>query len=107
MAATLVVVAAGALSSRGNDPSRLLIDRVILVQLLLAAATALAGLVLALTVRGPSDPLHFVYAAIVVGGLPVVRYAVHRRARPSFGRWIAVAALVVMGALLRSFMTGR
>jgi hypothetical protein len=69
--------------------------------------TALAGLVVVLTGAGPSDLLHFVYAVLVVGGLPVARYAVHHRAQPGFGRWVAVAALIVMGALLRSFMTGR
>jgi hypothetical protein len=106
VAATIVVLVAALFSSRASGRTRLAVDRTILVQAPLAAITALAGLLVALTGLGPADALHFVYAAVVVSGLPVARYAVHRQGQPRFGLWIAVAALVVLGALLRSFMTG-
>jgi hypothetical protein len=107
VAATIAVLVAALPGSIGRAASRRWIDRAILVQVVSAALGCAVGIVVALTDHGPSETLHFVYGAVVLGGLPAVRYAVHRNTGRRFAGWIAVAALVVMGALLRSFMTGR
>jgi hypothetical protein len=100
----LVVSVSGAISGR---PSRTWIDRFVLVQLVAAGAALVVGLVVAATASPPADPLHFVYALVVVTTLPIARYLTHGRSDTSLARWMAVAILVVMGGLLRSFMTGR
>ena len=73
------------------------------VATLLAGAT---GALLAATAHPPADPLHLLYGALAAG-LPIVtRIMAQGRAPRSIGRWVAVAALVALGATLRSFMTG-
>jgi hypothetical protein len=105
--ATVAVLVAALLAVSGAVDGRRWIDRSILAQIATAVAACVAGLTTAVMDRGPADPLHFLYAGVILGGLPGARYAVRSRSGPRFAGWIAVAALVVMGALLRSFMTGR
>jgi hypothetical protein len=109
--ATVVIIVAtipGAIDRLAMDTaSRRWIDRAILVQLAAAGAATIAGIAITVTASGPRDPLHFLYAAVVLTAVPVTRYVAHGRTGKLFARWMAVAALVVMGALLRSFMTGR
>jgi hypothetical protein len=107
VAATIAVMVAALPGAIGLASGRRWIDRAILSQLAAAAASGVAGVAVAVSGRGPREALHFVYAAIVIAALPGARYAVHAKTARPFAAWIAVAALVVMGALLRSFMTGR
>jgi hypothetical protein len=107
VASTIAVLVAALPGAIGRPSSRRWIDRAILVQVVAASVACLAGIVVAVTGSGPGDVLHFVYAAVVLGTLPGARYAVHGNTGRRFAGWVAVAALVVMGALLRSFMTGR
>jgi hypothetical protein len=107
LAASFGVFALAVGASARRLSARHWIDRAILVQLACAAATIAVGLVLPIIGTGPRDGLHFVYAVVTLGGLPVARYAVREKTGPRFAGWIALAALVVIGASLRSFMTGR
>jgi hypothetical protein len=106
-ASTLAVFVAALPGAIGREVGRIWIDRAVLVQVVAAAVACLAGLAVAVIQGAPSDPLHFVYAAVVLALVPATRYAVHRMTGRRFAIWIAVAALIAMGALLRSFMTGR
>ena len=105
--ATFAVIVAALPGAVGRGSERSWIDRAILAQITAVVIGAGAGLIIAVTERGPSDPLHFLYAAVLLTLLPGVRYAVHNSTARRFAGWIAVAALIAMGALLRSFMTGR
>jgi hypothetical protein len=107
VASTLAVFVAALPGAMVREARRTWIDRAVLVQLVAAALACLAGLAVAVTQGAPSDALHFVYAAVVLALLPATRYAVHGMTGRRFAIWIAVAALIAMGALLRSFMTGR
>jgi hypothetical protein len=107
VASTLAVIVTAIPGTIGRETSRFWIDRAILVQIGAAGLACVGGLAIALLQGGPGDGLHFVYAALVLGLLPAVRYAAHGTTGRRFAGWIAVAALITMGALLRSFMTGR
>jgi hypothetical protein len=104
---TLAVLVASLPGALGRSTSRLWIDRAILLEMACAGVASLAGLALAVSQRGPADLLHFVYGVAVLGIIPASRYIVRGKSGRRFARWIAVAALIAMGALLRSFMTGR
>jgi hypothetical protein len=105
--ATVAVLIAALPAAIGGQSSRRWIDRAILLQVASTVGACLAGAAVALTGRGPGDLLHFVYALSVLVLVPGARYAVHDATERRFAGWIAVAALITMGALLRSFMTGR
>jgi hypothetical protein len=107
VASTLAVLIAAVPGAFGRETGRTWIDRAVLVQIVAAALASIVGLVVAVTQRGPGDWLHFVYAVVVLGLVAAVRYAVHGMTGRRFAGWVAVAALIAMGALLRSFMTGR
>jgi hypothetical protein len=107
VASTTAVFVAAIPASIGRDTGRTWIDRAILVEVAAAVLACLAGLAVAIAEGPPRDWLHFVYAGVVLGLIPAVRYAVHGMTGRRFAGWIAVAALIAMGALLRSFMTGR
>jgi hypothetical protein len=87
--------------------SYLLLDRGILAQIVTMSAAIVSGLVVLPTHGGPADPLHFVYAVAGLLVAPVVRYATRNAAPSRMGRWQLVAAFVVLGVVLRLFMTGR
>lgn len=82
------------------------IDLAILAQLAATAATGLAGAVTGVIQAPPRDALHLLYGAVALGAPAVARAAAHRRGTRAVARWVAVGALVGLGATVRSFMTG-
>ncbi len=105
-ASVLAVLGAGALTASGRHATYRTLDRLILVQVGAGALAALAGAASAAGAAPPRDPLHLLYGAVTVI-LPVaVRAWAQGRPTRSVGRWVAVAALIALGATVRSFMTG-
>lgn len=105
-ASVVVLLATAALTATGRLRSYRALDRAVLVQLGCSAVAALAGLATAVSLAPPRDALHVLYAAVGTL-LPVgVRVAAQGRDPSTIGRWVTVAALVAVGATLRSFMTG-
>lgn len=100
----LVVVAA--LTATGRVASYRLLDRAILVEAGAAAIAAVAGLAVALTAAPPRDALHLLYGAVVAIAPVAARLAAQGRDARSIGRWVLAAAVVALGATVRSFMTG-
>lgn len=72
---------------------------------LAVAASALAGLVVALTDQPPRDPLHVVYGVLAVVGLPGAALIARGRAGPAQTVVWAVAGIVVVILVLRLFQT--
>jgi hypothetical protein len=107
VAGALALLGAAILTATRHDGSYRLLDRGILVQIGTLGIAALSGLVLPVTGTLPHDALHFVYAAVGLLVAPGVRYATRASDATRMGRWQVVAAAVVLGAVLRSFMTGR
>jgi hypothetical protein len=105
--AALALLGAAILTATGRLGSYRLLDAAILVQLAAAAIATLSGVGVVAAGATPRDPLHFVYAAVTLLATPVTRYATRARGARSMGRWHVVAAAVVLGAVLRLFMTGR
>jgi hypothetical protein len=103
----LALAGAAILTATRHDGSYALLDRGILVQVGTFAIAALAGLVVPLTGTLPRDPLHFLYAIVGLLVAPVVRYATRAGDARRMGRWHVIAAAVVLGTVLRLFMTGR
>jgi hypothetical protein len=106
-AAAVAVVVVGAAVAVGRLSSRRLVDRAILASLGATGAAGAAGLVLPLTNRPPGDPLHLLYGVVAFAALPLARYHARDGRIERIGRWVAVAGIVVVGAMLRLFMTGR
>lgn len=97
----LVVVAVGAARHR---PLRFASDRAILLALALVGLGIVSGLVIFVTGGAPADPLHFVYAVVALGVLPVARFwdrlARHRALA------LAIGAVLLAALALRLFQTG-
>ena len=101
-----LVLAASVAAAAGWSRGRRWLDRAIVVQAATALLAALAGLVLLAGGNRPSDPLHFVYAALLVGLALAVRAAAGRRPTRRVGVWLVLGSLVLGGVLIRAFMTG-
>ncbi|HEY7589804.1 MAG TPA: hypothetical protein VH723_02355 [Candidatus Limnocylindrales bacterium] len=104
--AALGYVAAAALTATGRTASYRELDGALLVQLGTTALAAVAGLVLPVTGSVVHDPLHVLYAAVAVAVPATARYAGRNDTR-RMGRFALIAGLIVLGSLLRLFMTGR
>ena len=104
VATILVLVLALVAAPRGAG-SRRGLDAAILLQLAAVGVTALAGLGSAVT-RLPGDPLHLVYGAVAVLAIPAGRYAGRAGPFRRTARLCLAGALVAVGAVARSFMTG-
>ena len=98
-------VVAAALTALGVLRTRLWLDRVILVQAATGLAAGLAGLGTALA-RPPSDVLHILYGALVALGPLVARTLVQSQTTRRLGRSLTIVGLVLVGILVRAFMTG-
>jgi hypothetical protein len=106
-AGALALLGAAILTATRHDESYRLLDRGILVQLGTLAIAAVSGLAFPVSGTLPRDALHFVYAAVGLLVAPAVRYATRGSEARRMGRWHVVAAAIVLGAVLRLFMTGR
>jgi hypothetical protein len=107
VAGALALLGAAILTASRRDESYRLLDRAILVQLGTLALAAVSGLAFPLGGTLPRDPLHFLYAALGLLVAPGVRYATRGADARRMGRWQVVGAAVVLGVVLRLFMTGR
>lgn len=107
VAGTVAVLAVGIVLAAGRTRSYALLDGAILVQAGAAALAAAVGLVLAVAGHGLRDPLHIVYAVVAVSAAIATRYAVRGHDPRRAGRWIALAGVVILGVMVRLFMTGR
>ena len=107
VAGALVLLGAAILTATGRTQSHVLLDRGILVQLATMVIAAVTGLALPVVGRLPADSLHFLYAVVGFVVAPIARYATRAADDRRQGRWQVVAAVVVLGAVLRLFMTGR
>jgi hypothetical protein len=105
VAGAVAVVLAALPAAAGRTESYRLLDLAILVQIGTVAAAVMAGLLL-LPRGGPADGLHFLYAVVALAGVPAVRYAARDRNVKSMARLVALAGLVVVVSIARSFMTG-
>jgi hypothetical protein len=103
----VVLVAAAVATATGRTASYLLLDRAILAQIVTLLAALISGLVVLPASSGPKDALHFLYAAVALVAAPLTRYVTRSSDSRRMGRWSTVAALVVVGAVARLFMTGR
>jgi hypothetical protein len=102
----LLVAVLGVLHRRLGRAGILWLDRAILVTLAVIAAAVLTGLVVALTDRGPADPLHFLYALLALAVLPVARAVGAGRSDRRLERAVLIGAAIGLGAVLRLSMTG-
>jgi hypothetical protein len=107
VAGALALLGAAVLTASRQDESYRLLDRAILVQLGTLAIATLSGLGVAASGTLPRDPLHFLYAAVGLLVAPTVRYATRGADAKRMGRWQIAGAAIVLGAVLRLFMTGR
>ena len=106
VAGAIGLLVAAALTATAMTRSYLLLDRAILAQIVTLGAALASGLAVLPVHGGPADPLHYVYALAGLLVAPLVRYAT-RNAPPSrMGRWQLVAGAILLGVVLRLFMTG-
>ena len=84
------------------------VDGLALVVQAFIIVTALVGPLLLATGHQPGDILHFLYAIVGLGALPVaLAIAMNRRATgPRRDRWLALGALVLVGVSVRLLQTG-
>ncbi|HEU4919200.1 MAG TPA: hypothetical protein VFT20_05625 [Candidatus Limnocylindrales bacterium] len=86
--------------------SRAWLDRAILLQLGTALAASVGGVVLVAMGRGPSDPLHVVYGAVLVVGPLATRYLARQEGTRRIAVAMTLAAAIGAGVVARSFLTG-
>jgi hypothetical protein len=89
---------------RGTE-ARLLVDRLILIELVLLSGAGLLGFLL-LTSRPPQDRLHILYGVVALAVLPVVRWYVQSRRGGRRITVLLVGAVVLVGVIVRLFLTG-
>jgi hypothetical protein len=110
--ATLAAIIAGALVVLGVlDALRMVdarrwLDRLVLALLVALLGATVLGPGIVIGVRPPTDPLHFLYAGIALGTVPVLRFVAHERRSDRLGGWLAVGGIITLGALLRLWATG-
>lgn len=120
---TLVAVTGGVLvaaiwswlaarSSGGARDHRFAVDRLVIAALGAVALVVLLGLAVLAGGARPADPLHVVYGVAALATIPVAWGLGSRRpagGAPSRRRrdaWLVLAAAVMLGIELRSFLTG-
>jgi hypothetical protein len=103
---SLAVMAAlaAAAAVTGRRPSRLVLDRVMLITLGAVALAALSGLTVAIGVRPVRDPLHLLYAVAIPVALIAGRGIAGRGARSRW--WLTAAAIVALLLAVRASLTG-
>jgi hypothetical protein len=83
------------------------LDATLLAQAVVTGLASALGVASFVSGRPPVDALHVVYGAVATLVPLGVRAAAQGRDARTIGRWVAVAAVVAIGATVRSFMTGR
>ncbi len=101
-----VLVVVGLLDSLRIIAARHWLDRLVLLLVAGVLVAVLLGPPVFIGVRPPSDPLHFLYAALALGSVPALRFVAHRRRSARLGGWLAVGGLITLGTLLRLWATG-
>lgn len=96
-----LVMVAGAF---GHRDVRFAIDRAILVALGAVAIGILIGLVMLATGARPADPLHFLYAAVALVLLPIVRFWDRLAGHQAIA--VGIGGIVLVALVLRLFQTG-
>lgn len=86
--------------------ARVLLDRLILVQLGVLLPTILLGLAMGLVEGFPNDPLHLLYGAVVFLPLPLARYLGRTGSQRRRAGYLALGALTTIGVIVRLFQTG-
>jgi hypothetical protein len=100
------LVVASVLLATGATKTKRWLDRAILLQGATAIGASAPGLVLLVTGHPVTDPLHFVYAVVLLL-LPVAtRYVVRNDAPRRVGRALTLASAIAAGVVIRAFMTG-
>ncbi len=100
----LVAVSMVVLAAARRAPSPFVLGGVLWAGVAVAA-TALAGLVIALTDHPPRDPLHIVYGVLAVVGLPGAAVIARGRVGPAQSAVWAIAGIVIVILVMRLFQT--
>ena len=108
LAAAVGLAGWAAIAAIARRPSRLALDRLILVVLVILGVGAVTGLALYVAGPPPADMLHLVYAIATFAALSLARsWAGRRRADPrAFGLGLAAGGAVLGGLLVRLGQTG-
>jgi hypothetical protein len=89
-----------------NRPGAALSQRLETILLILLVITSAGGVGLVVGGSGPHEPLHYLYAALALAGLPIAN-SLSRNAGPRRQAIVTfVAALIVVVVILRLFQTG-
>jgi hypothetical protein len=105
VAANLALTAvslAGVATRRWN---RLLGDRLVLAVLAATGLASLAGVLLAVTTRPPSDALHLIYGVVAFLMLPIARYIGRSGSARRRAGWLAAGSLVLLAVYARLLQT--
>jgi hypothetical protein len=100
----MVVLAVALGWSRFGRPSRLSLDRSILVAIAAMLVAIISGSLLFAGGARPSDPLHFVYATLALLVLPIARFATVFARRRAVA--VGVAAALLVALVVRLAQTG-
>ena len=106
IAFAVVCLAIALIAWAAGRPYRILIDRLILLELLTLTPGVITGGAIALLRSPPRDALHFLYAVAVFAPLPVARYLGRSGSLRRRSGYVAVGAFVTVGLLIRLFQTG-
>jgi hypothetical protein len=101
-----LLVLLGALDGAGAIRARPWLDRLALALLAAMVVSALLGPGIVIGVRPPSDATHYLFAAIALATVPVLRFAAVRRGSARAGWWVAGGGAVTLVALVRLWATG-
>ncbi len=107
--ALLVAAAWSTIAARrsgGVIDHRFAVDRLILAVTGIVAIEGVLGIVIALSKRGPTDPLHLLYGLLALVAMPVGRWLAGAWRDSRRDLWVVVAAVILLGLELRLFATG-
>ena len=101
-----LIAIVGLLDGAGLVRARARLDRlgVVLFGSLLLVVLLGPGLVVGL--GGPADPLHFVYAAVAIAAVPLLRLLAERRGAERAGWWVAAGGIITLLALYLLWQSG-